>query len=56
MDPDGSRTSDAQDLKPEEPAANPKPEAHGEQPSKDEEAFLEDMLSDLVEDGDQSAA
>lgn len=56
MNPADPSAHDTHDLKPEEQAAEPQPGAPSEPPSEDEEAFLEDMLSDLVEGDDQSAA
>jgi len=56
MNPAGSGANDVQSLKQEEPVAEHQPDAPSGPPSEDEEAFLEDMLSDLVEGDGQSAA
>ena len=56
MNPAGSAVSDPENLKQEDLEAEPQSDTPSELPSKDEEAFLEDMLSDLVEGDDQSVA
>lgn len=56
MNPTAAETVNAEASEQEEAASELQPAAPGTAPSKDEEAFLEDMLSDLVESDDQSAA
>ncbi|MCE7998614.1 MAG: response regulator [Rhodobiaceae bacterium] len=56
MNPATSSTDDTSEPTDQEPTSDPLRNAPTSSPSEDEEAFLEDMLSDLIEDDDQTAA